>query len=63
MSNLKNKTAIVTGASKGIGKEIAYNLAKNGCSKIFIISRSLDSLNKVKKKLYISITLILNALI
>jgi len=51
MSNLKNKTAIVTGASKGIGKEIAYNLAKNGCSKIFIISRSLDSLNKVKKEI------------
>ena len=51
MNNLKNKTAIITGASKGIGKEIALNLAKNGCSNIFIVSRSLDSLNKVKKEI------------
>ena len=51
MSNLKNKTAIVTGASKGIGKEIAYKLASNGCSKIFIISRTIESLNKVKKEI------------
>ena len=48
MINLKNKTAIVTGASQGIGKEIALNLAKRGCSKIFIISRNLDALNNVK---------------
>ena len=51
MINLKNKTAIITGASQGIGKKIAFNLAENGCSNIFIISRNLDSLNNVKKDL------------
>jgi 3-oxoacyl-[acyl-carrier protein] reductase len=30
MSNLKNKAAVVTGASRGIGREIAKHLAKNG---------------------------------
>ena len=51
MINLKNKTAIVVGASKGIGKEISLNLAKNGCTKIFIVSRNLDALNKVKTEI------------
>ena len=30
--SLKNKTAIVTGAAKGIGKGIALALAKEGCN-------------------------------
>ena len=30
MFNHSNKTALVTGASRGIGKEIASILAKNG---------------------------------
>ena len=51
MINLKNKTAIITGASQGIGREIAFNLAENGCETIFIISRNSNSLNNVKKDL------------
>lgn len=31
---LKNKTALVTGASKGVGKGIALELARNGCDLI-----------------------------
>ena len=47
MFNLKNKTSIITGASKGIGKEIALNLAKNG-SDVYLLSRTMSELQKVK---------------
>ena len=33
---LKNRTALITGGARGIGKSIAENLANNGC-KIIII--------------------------
>ncbi len=44
---LKNQTAIVTGASKGIGAQIAINLAKAGAD-LIIIARNEMNLNKVK---------------
>ena len=33
--NLNNKTALITGASKGIGKAIAESLAKEGCNLVY----------------------------
>ena len=47
---LKNKTAIITGASKGIGKEIALNFAKNRCN-LFLISRTKSDLINVKNEI------------
>ena len=46
--NLKNRTALVTGAGKGLGKACAIALAEAG-AKVFIISRTLSDLNKVSK--------------
>ena len=47
MFNLKNKTSVITGASRGIGKSIAINLAENG-SDVCLLSRDLNELDKVK---------------
>jgi len=46
--NLKNKTALVTGAGKGLGKACAVALAEAG-AKVIIISRTQNDLNKVSK--------------
>lgn len=34
--NLKRKTAVVTGASYGIGKAMAIGLARKGCNLIIV---------------------------
>ena len=46
--NLKNKTAVVTGAGKGIGKACAIALAEAGAN-LIIISRTQRDLNEVSK--------------
>ena len=46
---VKNKTALVTGAGKGIGKASAIALAEAGAD-LIILSRTLTDLNKVKKQ-------------
>ena len=51
--NLKNKTAVVTGAGKGLGRACAIALAEAGCN-LIIISRTrkdLDIVSKIIKKL------------
>ena len=46
--NLKNKTALVTGAGKGIGQACAIALAEAGAS-LIIVSRTRKDLDKVSK--------------
>jgi len=46
--DLKNKTALITGAGKGLGKACAVALAEAG-AKVFIISRTKSDLEKVNK--------------
>lgn len=48
--NLKSKTAIVTGASRGLGASISALLIQNKC-RVFGIARSEDKLNKMQQKL------------
>ena len=48
--NIEGKTALVTGASKGIGYGIAENLAKEGVN-LHLIARNEKNLKLLKKKL------------
>jgi len=48
--SLKNKTALVTGAGKGIGKACAIALAEAGAD-LIILSRTESDLIKVKRKI------------
>ena len=43
--NLKNKSFLITGSSRGIGKSIALNAAMEG-AKVIISSRKIDACNK-----------------
>ncbi len=46
--NFNNKTVVVTGASRGIGKTIAISFAQLGAN-VVLLSRSKIALNKVQK--------------
>lgn len=48
--DLKDKVAVVTGASSGIGKAIAKKLSAEGC-KLVLASRSVDKLSDLKNEL------------
>jgi NAD(P)-dependent dehydrogenase (short-subunit alcohol dehydrogenase family) len=47
MSNLKNKTIFITGASRGIGREIALRFARDGAN-IVVIGKTADPHPKLK---------------
>lgn len=51
MKLLENKTAIITGASRGIGREIALQFAQHGCNVAFTYSSSVDAAVALEKEL------------
>lgn len=51
MKLLENKTAIITGATRGIGKEIARVFAKQGANIAFTYSSSIDAANALEEEL------------
>ena len=50
MSRFANKTAVVTGAGRGIGQEIARALAAEG-AKVAVVSRSESSCGKAAEEI------------
>jgi len=51
MTLLQNKTALITGASRGIGKGIAEEFAKQGANIAFTFASSLDKARAFEKEL------------
>tara|TARA_B100000768_G_scaffold82582_1_gene78212 strand:- start:1460 stop:2206 length:747 start_codon:yes stop_codon:yes gene_type:complete len=51
MKLLKNKNAVITGASRGIGKGIALEFARHGCNVAFTYSKSKEKANELVKEL------------
>ena len=51
MKLLKGKTAIITGASRGIGKGIAKEFALNGANIAFTYSKSIELAKEIEKEL------------
>ena len=51
MKLLKGKTAIITGASRGIGKGIAKVFALNGANVAFTFSKSVKLAKEFEKEL------------
>lgn len=49
MSNRKN--VLITGASRGIGKAIAYEFAQNGCNLYLTCKKNMDLLQNLKSEL------------
>ena len=45
--NIKGKTALVTGASRGIGQAIAFELAKHGIKRLLLVARSSQRLAEI----------------
>ena len=50
MFNLKNRVAVITGASSGLGKQMAYALAKQGAN-LVILARRIERLLELKDEL------------
>lgn len=51
MELLKGKTAIITGATRGIGKGIAEIFAKNGCNIAFTYASSVEKAKQLEEEL------------
>lgn len=51
MTLLKDKTALITGASRGIGKGIAVEFAKQGANVAFTFNASVEAAQELEKEL------------
>ncbi|WP_414587396.1 SDR family NAD(P)-dependent oxidoreductase [Scytonema sp. PCC 10023] len=49
MSRLQGKYALITGASQGLGRQLAIDFAQEGAAGISIVARNVEWLNQVRK--------------
>ena len=50
MSTLDGKTAVITGASRGLGRQLALDFARVGVAKLVLVARSADALARVRSE-------------
>ena len=53
MKTLQNKTVLLTGAAAGIGRELAIQLAQEGCH-LYLVDVDQDGLNQLRQQLEVS---------
>ena len=51
MSKLAGKNILITGASQGLGREMALRFAREGAAGLSIVARHVDELNKVREEI------------
>jgi Dehydrogenases with different specificities (related to short-chain alcohol dehydrogenases) len=51
MSKLEGKNILITGASQGLGREMALRFAREGVAGLSIVARHVDELNKVRQEI------------
>lgn len=49
--SLENRVAVVTGGSRGLGEMIAKGLLQNGCSRVYIVSRTVQESQQTAERL------------
>jgi NAD(P)-dependent dehydrogenase (short-subunit alcohol dehydrogenase family) len=52
MNRLQGKYALITGASQGLGRQLAINFAQEGAAGISIVARNVEWLNQVRKDIH-----------
>jgi NAD(P)-dependent dehydrogenase (short-subunit alcohol dehydrogenase family) len=51
MRKLSGKSVLITGASQGLGREMALRFAREGAAALSLVARHVDQLNKVRDEL------------
>lgn len=52
MSRLQGKYALITGASQGLGRQLAIDFAREGAAGIVIVARGVEGLDEVRDRIY-----------
>ena len=51
MNRLKGKNVLITGASRGLGRQLAIDFAREGAAGLALVARDAGALNEVRKRI------------